>query len=113
LFFPNFLLLFSGNQLIMKFVIEFGHKKGNHIDNLIVNSNKQAAQIASGLAHIFNNDIKVFPNEGSENGGMPSFWIMKRSQVRIIWESPLNYIAVSKLDGVGRGPAMTDLWGNT
>ena len=85
----------------MKFVIEFGNKKGYHKDNLVVNSAKQAEEIAKSLAMIFSNKLN--------NISSRSFEITKATY-RITWQSETHFVAVSRLDGIDRGSASNNLW---
>ena len=87
----------------MKYVLEFGVKSGFHVENVILPSLKLGMQLASGMVCTFAND---------SFSCTPQQWIPQHpvSVKRMQWESATHFVALSKLDGVDRGPASAVLW---
>ena len=53
----------------------------------------------------------VYTSGGAyEIGSVASDWNMLKGIYRKTWQSKTHFVAVSKLDGVMRGPASTNLW---
>ena len=87
----------------MKYVIEFGVRGGAHTENLILPTRKLATELARKL-------VLSFTNDPHHPAAAPIAWAWPASCPRMYWQSPTHYIAVSKLDGVMRGPASATLW---
>jgi hypothetical protein len=87
----------------MKYVIEFGVRCGAHKDNLIVPTRELAENMARSL-------VMVFCNDPHANGATARDWIFYKGCARMTWKSETHFVAVSKLDGVLRGPASAGLW---
>lgn len=87
----------------MKYVIEFGVRGGAHTENLILPTRKLASDLARKL-------VLAFSNNPHHPAAAPIAWHWPSSCPRMYWQSPTHYVAVSKLDGVPRGPASETLW---
>lgn len=87
----------------MKYCIEFGVRGGAHTENMILNTRDQAEKMARSL-------VAVFENDPFANGAGPRDWLFTKHDKRMTWQSQTHYVAVSKLDGVPRGPASAALW---
>ena len=87
----------------MKYVLEFGNRGGAHTENVILPTRQLAEQLARNL-------VMVFKNDSQAAGAGARDWLFDKHARRITWESPTHFVAVSKLDGVPRGPASTKLW---
>ena len=87
----------------MKYVIEFGVRGGAHTENLIVPTRELAESMARKL-------VMVFQNDPHANGATARDWLFDKGTVRFTWRSATHFVAVSKLDGVPRGPASGGLW---
>lgn len=87
----------------MKCVVEFGVRGGAHTDNLVVPSMKIAEQMAASL-------VRVFTNDAMHPAADPRKWFLLKHEPRRTWHSSTHFIAISKLDGVPRGPAANGLW---
>jgi len=87
----------------MKYVVEFGNRGGAYVESLVVPSWAIADQIARGL-------VAAFENNPNAVGARHSDWVMPKGIVRATWASQTHFVAVSKLDGVPRGPASRHLW---
>ena len=86
----------------MKFVLEFGIRGGFHNQGVVIPTGKLASLLASGF---------VYTSGGAyEIGSVASDWNMLKGIYRKTWQSKTHFVAVSKLDGVMRGPASTNLW---
>ena len=81
----------------MKYIVEFGVRGGAHTENLILPTRKLASDLARKLVLAFSNRPAAA-------------WHWPASCPRMYWQSPTHYVAVSKLDGVPRGPASATLW---
>jgi hypothetical protein len=87
----------------MKYVIEFGVRGGAYTENLVVPTPALAGRIARGL-------VLAFTNDPHHPAAAPTEWRFPRACPRQSWSSSTHFIAVSKLDGVPRGPASAALW---
>ena len=87
----------------MKYVIEFGVRGGAHTENLIVPTRKLAADLARKL-------VLTFTNDPHHPAAAPIAWQLPPACPRQTWQSATHYVAMSKLDGVPRGPASAALW---
>lgn len=87
----------------MRYVIEFGCRKGAYTENLQLQTSSLAARTAAAF-------IRGVINSVSAPGTSESDWKMPKDVVRLAWQSPTHFLALSKLDGVMRGPASTKLW---
>jgi hypothetical protein len=89
----------------MKYIIEFGKKKGFHASETItLHNNKEAAKLAASLVLVLTQDNSI-PNT------VQATWYLSRYASRITWDNDSYYVALSKLDGVPRGAASATLWG--
>lgn len=86
----------------MRYCLEFGVRGGAHTENLIVPSGKLAAQFCAKL-------VMVFKNDPHADGAKPADWYHP-TMARAVWQSDTHFVAMSKLDGVMRGPASAILW---
>lgn len=80
----------------MKYVLEFGCRRGAYTDNLIIPTKKLAVELASNLVRVF--------------GGQPYGIDMPLGSSRFVWGSEKHFVALTTLDGVDRGPASAELW---
>lgn len=87
----------------MKCVVEFGVRGGAHTESLTLPNQKLASQLARGLVAAFTNDVH-------SKGATQDDWDMSRFEWRRSWQSATHFVALSKLDGVPRGPASAGLW---
>ncbi len=87
----------------MKCVVEFGVRGGAHTESLTLPTQALASQLARGLVAAFTNDIH-------SKGATQDDWDMSRFAARRTWQSATHFVAISKLDGVPRGPASAGLW---
>lgn len=87
----------------MKYVLEFGVRGGTHHENVILPTRKLAEEMARRL-------VAVFANDAYATGSGPRDWLFAKGCYRMTWKSPTHFVAVSKLDGVPRGPASAGLW---
>ena len=85
----------------MKYVLEFGRVGGAHVDNVVVPTLHLAEQLARAIAGSYANDATLA-------GGRA--WTFGKYTVRKTWTDHQFFVAVSKLDGVPRGPAAALLW---
>jgi hypothetical protein len=87
----------------MKYVIEFGVRGGAHTENQTTNTRDQAERLARSL-------VAVFTNDPHACGATARDWMFSKHDKRMTWKSQTHFVAVSKLDGVMRGPASAGLW---
>ena len=88
----------------MKYIVEFGKKGGFHASETIkIHNMKEAAKLASSL-------VLVFTQDNSIPKTIQQTWYFARHESRITWDNDTHYVAVSKLDGIDRGPASAHLW---
>lgn len=87
----------------MKYCLEFGVRGGAHTENQVFSTWKSAAHMAASLAAIFQNDPCAI-------GATVQQWYLHPSESRATWQTETHFIALSKLDGVMRGPASAGLW---
>jgi hypothetical protein len=87
----------------MKYILEFGVRGGAHTENLTFPTRQLAEDTARKL-------VMVFENDPHANGTGQRDWLFDKHTVRMTWQSPTHFVAVSKLDGVSRGPASAGLW---
>lgn len=85
----------------MRACLEFGRKGGFHVDNLVLPSVVLGAKIASCLANLLSDRISDYSYQ---------YFIVNRSTPRVTWENSEFFVALSRLDGVQRGPASAKLW---
>lgn len=83
----------------MKYVIEFGQRKGLHVDNMIVPTKALAERLVHNLQMVF-----------SQEHPQKDTWKFGPKDFRKMWFSDTHFIALSKLDGLDRGPASASLW---
>jgi hypothetical protein len=78
----------------MKYCLEFGMRRGPHVDNLVFPTLHLASATAHNLQAVF-------------DGGYTraNDWTLGKKDVRRTWRNDTYFIALSKLDGVARGPA--------
>ena len=87
----------------MKYVIEFGVRGGAHTENYVVNTCAGAEKLAASMVMVFCNSLEA-------HGAKIEDWAFSRHCKRKTWASETHFVAVSKLDGVMRGPAASILW---
>ena len=87
----------------MKDCVEFGVRGGAHTENQIMSTRDQAERLARSL-------VAVFENDPHANGATARDWLFSKHDTRMTWQSETHFIAVSKLDGIPRGPASAGLW---
>lgn len=87
----------------MKFVLEFGNRGGMHVDNIVLPSLELAQKLARCL-------VMTFANDPHANGATNGDWHFGRGIVRAVWKDANHFVAVSKLDGIPRGPAANNAW---
>lgn len=85
------------------YVLEFGVRGGAHTENVIVPTRKLAEQLARQL-------VMVFKNDPHAKGAGARDWTFDKYTRRQTWQSSTHFVALSKLDGVPRGPAAAVLW---
>lgn len=91
----------------MKYCLEFGIRGGSHTDSQVFASHKRAASIAAILVRIFRESSP--PLTSSPVSCLES-WTFDKQGRRKYWRSPTHFVALSKLDGIARGPASGFLW---
>lgn len=87
----------------MKYVMEFGARGGAHTENFVVPTRKLAEGLAGNLVMVFTKDPR------HRAAGKAWAWWPKGCS-RLTWRSASHFVAISKLDGVPRGPASAALW---
>lgn len=87
----------------MKYVVEFGVRGGAHTDNQVMHTRDQATRLARSL-------VSVFENNPHAHGATDKYWFFTKYDKRVTWRNETNFVAVSKLDGLSRGPASPALW---
>ena len=87
----------------MKYILEFGNRGGAHVDNVEIPSLKLAQKLARCLVMTFTNDCHA-------TGATQKDWEFPRGVVRAVWKDANHFVAVSKLDGIPRGPAANNAW---
>lgn len=86
----------------MRYALEFGIRGAYHKENLAIPTHKLASSLASAL---------VCASGGVyEKGSCSADWNMPEGVYRKAWQSKTHFVAISKLDGVMRGPASGELW---
>lgn len=87
----------------MKYALEFGVRGGAHTENIIVPTRDLAERLARSL-------VMAFQNDPFAKGACERDWLFCKGEVRLTWRSTTHFVAISKLDGVSRGPASSVLW---
>lgn len=87
----------------MKWALEFGNRGGAHTENQVMASGKVASKMAAALVATFENDTHA-------SGAHVQSWATYKHVVRLTWQSETHFVAISRLDGVPRGPAAPGLW---
>lgn len=85
----------------MKYVLEFGVRGGAHTENKVIPTKALAEALARTLVRVFCNDPSATD---------PREWVFRPRETRKYWFNSTHFVAVSKLDGVLRGPASSTLW---
>lgn len=87
----------------MKYCVEFGVRGGAYTENQVMHTREQAERLARSL-------VAVFTNDPHAHGAGVRDWLFDKHVKRMTWKTPTHFVAVSKLDGVPRGPASAALW---
>ena len=87
----------------MKYVLEFGERGGAHVENQIIPTRKLAEELARRLVMVFTNDPHAISASNRD-------WLFDKHCKRMTWKNATHFVAVSKLDGILRGPASAQLW---
>lgn len=87
----------------MRYVLEFGVRGGAYTENVIIPTRKLAEELAAKLVLTYTNDPRHPAASRAE-------WRMPRACPRQTWTSSTHFVAISRLDGVPRGPASSGLW---
>lgn len=86
----------------MKYCLEFGIRGGAYTETQIIPTAKLAEALAKTLTAAFTNNPWATSTLD---------WKFNRDSVtRKTWQSKTHFVALSKLDGVPRGPASPQLW---
>jgi hypothetical protein len=87
----------------MKYALEFGLRGGAHTENQIVPTRDAVEKMARAL-------VAVFTNDPHACGATARDWLMTKHATRLTWKNATHFVAISKLDGIPRGPASAALW---
>lgn len=87
----------------MQYVLEFGVRGGQHVDNVKLSSAKVARTLAASL-------VRVFLDSLESASASQEYWRMDANCVRKTWQSSSHFVALSKLDQMSRGSASATLW---
>ena len=87
----------------MKYVLEFGVRGGAHTENQVLPTRNAAEKMARALVFVFTGDPHA-------NGATARCWTFSKHGRRMTWKNATHYVALSKLDGIPRGPASAGLW---
>ena len=87
----------------MKYVIEFGVRGGPYTESMVLPTRALAEELARTL-------VAVFCNDANAEGAYMKHWTLALCHTRKTWQNRTHFVAVSKLDGVRRGPASAALW---
>lgn len=85
----------------MKTILEFGVRKGFHVDNQILPSVKLGARMAANL-------VAMLTNDPHAPMARPVQWLAREGRTE--WQSETHFVALTKLDGELRGAASAYLW---
>lgn len=86
----------------MKHVLEFGTRRGQYTDNIVLPNRATAMNVAANLARVLSGN--------TDAGRGFVHYASSRAEPRTVWQSNTHFIAVSALDGIPRGPASAVLW---
>jgi len=87
----------------MKYCLEFGVRGGAHVENQIIPTQKLAEQLARRL-------VMTYTNDPHASGARSNDWLFDRHCARMTWQNKTHFVAITRLDGVLRGPASAALW---
>lgn len=87
----------------MKYCLEFGVRGGAHVENQVIPTRQLAEELARRL-------VMTYTNDPHTSGATARDWVFNKHCARMTWQNTTHFVALTKLDGVLRGPASAALW---